>query len=461
MAVTAAPVPPETDLKTKPSLSFAQIFNMSFGFLGIQFGFALQTSNASGILRNYGADVEHLSWFWLAAPLVGLIVQPLVGHYSDRTWNRLGRRKPYFLAGAILSASALALMPNAGILAAIAPLVLIGAGFLMIMDACFNLAMEPFRALVADNLPDAQTTLGFSIQTFLIGVGAVAGSFLPYMMTNWFGQSNEAPAGVVADNVKWSFYVGSLVFVAAILWTVMKTKEYPPAEYEAYHGVNPDHGRGLLSIFSDIRRMPRTMKQLGLVQFFSWFALFGMWVYTTDAIATHIMGLSIDDKSSKAYREAQEWTGVIFGIYNAVSTVYALLLPTIAKRVGRKRTHAISLLIGGIGLLSFYFAPNKEFLIFSMVCVGISWASILAMPYVILASAIPAGKMGIYMGIFNFFITLPQILNGIVSGPMVKHVFDSQPVYALTLSGIFLLCAAVSVIYVHDPVDLRIKRRLQ
>jgi maltose/moltooligosaccharide transporter len=255
--------------------------------------------------------------------------------------------------------------------------------------------------------------------------------------------------------------VGSLVFIAAIVWTVIKTKEYPPAEYETYHGVNPDHGGGLLTIFSDIRRMPRTMRQLGLVQFFSWFALFGMWVYTTDAIATHILGLSIEDKSSKAYREAQEWTGVIFGIYNAVSTVYALLLPTIAKKVGRKRTHAVSLLIGAIGLLSFYFAPNKEFLIFSMVCVGISWASILAMPYVILASAIPAGKMGIYMGIFNFFITLPQILNGIVSGPMVKHVFNSQPVYALTLSGIFLLSAAVSVIYVHDPGDLRIKKQLR
>lgn len=445
--------------KPRPHLNFWQIFNMSFGFLGIQFGFALQTSNASGILRNYGADVEHLSWFWLAAPLVGLIVQPIVGHYSDRTWNRLGRRKPYFLTGAILSASALALMPNAGILGAIAPLVLIGAGFLMIMDACFNLAMEPFRALVADNLPDSQTTLGFSIQTFLIGVGAVAGSFLPYIMSNWFDVSNEAREGVVADNVKWSFYVGSAVFIAAIIWTVLKTKEYPPAEYKSYHGSNDDHSKGLSSIFSDIRRMPKTMKQLGLVQFFSWFALFGMWVFTTDSIATHIFGLSIDDKSSKAYREAQEWTGVIFGVYNAVSTVYALCLPFIARKLGRKNTHAMSLLIGGIGLISFYFAPNKEFLIFSMVCVGIAWASILAMPYVILASSIPAGKMGIYMGIFNFFITIPQILNGIVSGPMVKHIYNNQPVYALTLSGVFMLCAAASVIYVYDPGAIRLKHQ--
>lgn len=442
----------------KPRLNFWQIFNMSFGFLGIQFGFALQTSNASGILRNYGAEIEHLSWFWIAAPLVGLIVQPIVGHYSDRTWGRLGRRRPYFLAGAILSASALTLMPNASILGAIAPLVIIGAGFLMVMDACFNLAMEPFRALVADNLPDSQTTLGFSVQTSLIGIGAVVGSFLPYILHNWLGVSNEAKEGVVADNVKFAFYIGAGVFILSIIWTVIKTKEYHPEEYEKYHGKNEDHHAGLSSIFRDFARMPRTMKQLGLVQFFSWFALFGMWVYTTDSIATHIFGLSITDKSSALYREAQDWTGVIFAVYNAVSAVYALCIPAIAKSIGRKRTHSISLLIGGIGLISFFFAPNKEFLIFSMACVGIAWASILAMPYVILSSSIPAGKMGIYMGIFNFFITIPQILNGIVSGPMVAKVYNNQPVYALILSGIFMICAAISVIYVYDPGAIRIKQ---
>lgn len=447
----------KTDLVVKPRLSFWQIFNMSFGFLGIQFGFALQNSNASGILRNYGADVHHLSWFWLAAPLVGLIVQPIVGYYSDRTWNRLGRRRPYFLAGAILSSSALALMPNAGILGNIAPLVIIGAGFLMIMDACFNLAMEPFRALVADNLPDSQRTLGFSVQTFLIGVGAVVGSFLPYILHNWAGISNEAPAGVVASNVKTAFYIGAAIFILSIIWTVVKTKEYPPVEYEMYHGKSEESHGGLLSIFSDLKKMPKTMKQLGLVQFFSWFALFGMWVFTTDSIATHIFHLPIDDKSSKAYREAQDWTGVIFAVYNAVSAVYALCLPAIANRIGRKKTHAVSLLFGGIGLISFFFAPNKEFLIFSMACVGIAWASILAMPYVILSSSIPAGKMGIYMGIFNFFITLPQILNGIIGGPMVKTVYNNQPVYAIVLAGIFMLCAAVSVIYVYDPGAIRIK----
>ncbi len=452
-STVAQQVSSTSGLKPKPRMSISQIFNMSLGFLGIQFGFALQNSNASGILRNYGADVEHLSWFWIAAPLVGLIVQPIVGYYSDRTWNRLGRRRPYFLAGAILSASALALMPNANILGSIAPLLLIAAGFLMIMDACFNLAMEPFRALVADNLPDEQRTSGFGVQTFLIGVGAVLGSWLPYILSSWFGVSKDAPAGVVGDNVKWSFYIGALVFIGSIVWTVIKTKEYPPEEYARYHGKQIESTHGLLDIFTDLFKMPKTMKQLGWVQFFSWFALFGMWVYTTDSIATHVMGLSIDDKSSIQYREAQQWTGVIFGVYNGVSAIYALLLPTIVAKIGRKKTHALSLALGGLGLLSFLIAPNKEFLIFSMALVGIAWASILAMPYVILSSSIPAGKMGIYMGIFNFFITIPQILNGVVGGPLVKYVYGNQPVFALMMSGLFMIAAAASVIFVFDPAD--------
>lgn len=443
----------------KPRLSRAQIWNMSFGFLGIQFGFALQNANASGILRNYGAEVEQLSWFWIAAPLIGMIVQPIVGHYSDRTWNGLGRRKPYFLTGAILSASALVLMPNAGILGGIAPLLIVGASFLMIMDACFNLSMEPFRALVADNLSDSQRTEGFAVQTFLIGIGAVIGSWLPYILHNWLDVSNEASEGSVALNTQLAFYIGAAVFLASILWTVLKTREYPPTEYEKYHGKASHEHSGLGSVFTDFARMPRTMKQLGLVQFFSWFALFGMWVFTTDAIATHIYHLPITDKSSVAYHDAQDWTGVIFGVYNFISAIYALCLPVIAKKIGRKKTHALSLLIGGVGLISFFFAPNKEFLVFSMACVGIAWASILAMPYVILSSSIPAGKMGIYMGIFNFFITIPQIINGVIGGPMVKNVYNNEPVYAIVLAGIFMLCAAVSVVYVYDPAVISIEEK--
>jgi maltose/moltooligosaccharide transporter len=441
-----------------PKLSIAQIFNMSFGFLGIQFGFALQNSNASGILRNYGADVDKLSWFWLVAPIVGIIVQPIVGHYSDRTWNRMGRRRPYFFAGALLSSIALTLLPNAGLFASIGSLILIGVCFLAIMDACINLAMEPFRALVADNLPDSQRTMGFSVQTFLIGVGAIVGSIMPWMLHNLFGVSNEAPEGTVADNTKFAFYIGACVFLGSIIWTIISTKEYPPEEYAKYHGKNEHHHEGLSSIFKDLRKMPKTMRQLGLVQFFSWFALFGMWVFTTDSIATHIFGLPVSDKSSKMYHEAQDWTGVIFSVYNGVSAAYALMLPSIAAKIGRKRTHTVNLIIGGIGLISFFFAPNKEFLIFSMACVGIAWASILAMPYVILSSSIPPGKMGIYMGIFNFFITIPQIINGIFGSPLVKYVYNDQPIYALLMSGIFMLCSAVSVIYVYDPAAISLKK---
>jgi len=452
---TASFIRDQDDLVPKPRLSFWQIFNMSFGFLGIQFGFALQTSNASGILRNYGADVEHLSWFWLAAPVIGMIVQPIVGHYSDRTWTRLGRRRPYFLAGALLSAGALVLMPNANILGDLAPLIIIGAGFLMVMDACFNLAMEPFRALVADNLPDQQRTLGFSIQTFLIGIGAVVGSFLPFILHYFFNVSSSAQDGVVADNVKYSFYIGAVVFIISILWTVIRTREYTPAEYQKYHGRPENAHAGLGQIFRDFTKMPKTMRQLGLVQFFSWCALFGMWVFTTDAISTHIMGLSIDDRSSDGFRSAQTWTGIIFGVYNGAAALYALCLPAIARKLGRKRTHAVSLLIGGIGLISFFFAPSVWFLILSMICVGIAWASILAMPYVILSGSIPAGKMGIYMGIFNFFITIPQILNGIVSGPLIKHVYNNQPVYALIISGILMFLGAISALFVYDPAAVK------
>src|SRR5690606_31773791 len=287
----------------------------------------------------------------------------------------------------------------------------------------------------------------------LIGIGAVLGSWLPYILDRWFNVSKDADAGVVGANVKYAFYIGAAVFIISILWTVFKTKEYPPEEYELYHGKNQDKHAGLGSIFRDFVNMPKTMKQLGLVQFFSWFALFGMWVFTTDTIATHIFKLPVTDKSSLLYREAQTWTGVIFGVYNLVSAGYALLIPAIAKKLGRKQTHALSLFIGGLGLLSIYFAPNKEMLVLSMMCVGIAWASILAMPYVILSSSIPAGKMGVYMGIFNFFITIPQILNGLIGGPMVRYIYNNEPVYALVLSGVFFISAAVSVIFVYDPAD--------
>jgi maltose/moltooligosaccharide transporter len=452
----ATPAKPATLLQ-KPRLSLSQIFTMSFGFLGIQFGFALQNGNTSRILRSFGADVDQLPLFWIVAPLVGMIVQPLIGHYSDRTWNRLGRRKPYFLTGAILSATALVFLPNSGALSAVVPALWIGAGMVMIMDASFNVAMEPFRALVADNLPDTQRTKGFAIQTFLIGVGAVAGSALPSLLAR-LGFSQEAGSSGVADNIRYSFYIGAGVFIAAILVTVFFCREYPPAQYEQYHG-KPDtgHSSGLKEILHDFARMPKTMRQLGLVQFFSWFALFSMWVFTTDAVATHVYGLPVTDTKSVAYNSAGNAVSAAFGTYNLVAAVYALCLPLIAKYIGRKATHAVSLTAGGLGLIAIYFIKDPAMLQLCMVGVGLAWASILAMPYVILSGSIPAGKLGIYMGIFNFFITLPQIVNGLFGGPIVKHIYNGQPIYAIVLAGFLLICAAISVLFVYDAGAIRIK----
>jgi len=443
---------PET-LQTKPRFNFLQILSLSMGFLGIQFGYALQNANASRILQTFGADIEQLSWFWLAAPITGMIIQPIIGHYSDHTWTKLGRRRPFFLVGAILAAIALILMPNAGVFTNIVPAMFIGAGFLMIMDASFNVAMEPFRALVADMLPADQSTLGFSIQTFLIGIGAVIGSWLPYVLGNWIGISKVAPNGGIPDNVVFSFYIGAAVMIVTILWTVISTKEYSPEELNKFNKesnqIVEEKGK-FTDIFKDIVAMPKTMKQLGVVQFFSWIALFGMWVFTTPAVAQHVYGLAVADTKSIQYQDAGNWVGIIFGVYNGVAMIYALLLPAIAHKIGRKLTHSVSLFAGAIGLLSIYFITNPMTLIYSMVGVGMAWGSILSMPYAILAPALPVRKMGIYMGIFNIFITVPQIVNGLFGGMIVKRLFDSQAIFALIMSGCFLIIAAFSVLWVED-----------
>ncbi len=447
MSVATNTVTSNTNFQ-KPLLKTREIWNMSFGFLGIQAGFALQNGNASGILQRLGADVHELPSFWLVAPIIGMIVQPIIGHYSDHTWGRFGRRKPYFLAGALAAFAGMILMPNAGLLAVALPAVLVGAGMLMVMDASINVAMEPFRALVADKLPSSQHTMGFSVQTVLIGLGAVIGSWLPWILANVVGVADTAPEGMVPENIKWAFYVGATILLVAILRTIMTTREYPPNSNDAV----PKEGLG--AIFKDFVAMPKTMRQLGAVQFFTWFGLFSMWVFTTPAIANHIYGCAIDDTKSQQYSDAQNWTGVIFGIYNAVSMVFALLLPSIASRLGRKRTHAIALVCGGLGLISIYFATSPVFLIFSMVGVGIAWASILAMPYAMLAGALPAHKMGIYMGIFNFFITVPQIISGVVNRPIVKYLFGNHAIYAILMAGVFLLLAAASVRFVEDKDDV-------
>jgi maltose/moltooligosaccharide transporter len=340
-------------------------------------------------------------------------------------------------------------LPNASIASAFLPPLFVGAGILMIMDASFNLAMEPFRALVADNLSDKQRTTGFSVQTLLIGLGAVLGSAFPTILAKLGVSQNDQP-GIVDDNVIWAFYLGAGVFISAILWTVFNTKEYPPKEYEEYHGKS-EPSAGFMQIFKDFGKMPKTMKQLGLVQFFSWFALFTMWVYTYDSLATHTLGLPLSDKDTALYKSAGLLTGTMFSVYNFVAMLFALLLIPLAGKLGRKKTHAFSLACGGLGLISIYFIKNTDLLFIPMIGVGLAWASILAMPYVILSSSIPAGKMGVYMGIFNFFITLPQIVNGIVGGPIVKYIYNNQPIYALVLAGFLMICGSISVLFVYDP----------
>lgn len=442
-------------MRKKPNLSPGQIWSMSIGFLGIQMGFALQNGNASRILLNFGANVEELSWFWIVAPLTGLIVQPIVGHYSDNTWTKLGRRRPFFLAGAIVAAIGLLLMPNADIFVNYLPALWVGAGFLMIMDASFNVSMEPFRALVADKLNSEQRTHGYAIQTVIIGFGAVIGSWLPYVLSNWLGITGNSPGGV-AYNVIWSFIIGAIILVVTILWTVGKTSEYSPEEMAQFQDESSEtaESNSLTNIIADIRMMPKTMKQLGLVQFFSWFGLFSMWVFATPAIAQHTYGLPVEDRSSPLFNEAADWVSVLFGVYNLISAFYAFALPKIAAQFGRKKTHAFSLVVGALGLISIYFIKDPNWLILSMIGVGVAWASILAMPYAILGGAIPPKKMGIYMGIFNFFITIPQIINALIGGPIVKSFFNNQAVLSLILGGVCFLLAAISVSFVEDKDEV-------
>ena len=432
--------------KKKPDLSMAQIINMSMGFLGIQMAFGLQNGNASRILANFGADVHELSWFWLVAPVTGLIVQPIIGHMGDNTWSPLGRRKPYFLIGAVLCAIGLVMLPNAASATQMmaANVLLLAVIFLAMMDASINVAMEPFRALVGDMLPKHQGTIGFSVQTILIGIGAVIGSYLPDWLTK-LGISNEAQPGFVADNVIYSFYVGAGFLLLTILYTIFTTKEYSPQEFAEFEGGKEvvEQPSKLTDIFKDFSNIPSQMKRLGAVQFFSWFALFTMWVFTTSALATHHFGLSPDDTHSKAFNDAGDLTGNLFGMYNLWAIPFAFLLTPIAKWIGKKQTHALALAFGGVGLISMYFIKDINFLWISMIGLGFAWASILAMPYAMLIEVIPQKKMGVYMGIFNFFIVIPQIINGIFGGPIVSGFFGKQAIDYVVVGGVCMLLGAV------------------
>lgn len=434
----------------KPRLSIAQIINMSMGFLGIQMAFGLQNGNASRILANFGADVHELSWFWLVAPITGLIVQPIIGHMGDHTWNRLGRRKPYFLVGAIFCALGLVFLPNSASVTAFmgANVLLLAVIFLALMDASVNVSMEPFRALVGDMLPKEQGTLGFSTQTILIGFGAVIGSALPGWLTQ-MGIANTAPEGFVAPNVIYSFYVGAGILLLTILYTIATTREYSPAEFKKFSQDDSEEVPPRFSdIFRDFAKIPAVMKRLGLVQFFSWFALFSMWVFTTSSIATHHFGLSPDDTNSAQFGKAGDFAGYLFGLYNLFAIPFAFVLIPLAKKIGKKQTHSLALICGGLGLISLFLIHDRDLLWISMLGLGFAWASILAMPYAMLIESIPQRKMGIYMGIFNFFIVIPQIVNGLIGGPIVSGVFNNYAIYYLIVAGILMVIGGIYVLFI-------------
>ena len=509
---TAAPVA----VRRKPTLAFWDVWNMSFGFLGIQFGFALQNANVSRIFETLGARVENIPILWIAAPVTGLLVQPVVGYFSDRTWGRLGRRRPYFLVGAVLASLALVAMPNS-------PTLWVAAGMLWIMDASINISMEPFRAFVGDNLPSEQRTTGFAMQSFFIGTGAVIASMLPWLLTEQFGASNEAIPGMIPDSVRWSFYLGAAVFFLAVLWTVVRSKEYSPDELAAfeesrerervlperraaeeyaangvrqfrlgvflllagvvlsiwlarvrlYHvmivsaglafvgallivGGRMQHaGRydnGFVTILNDFQDMPHTMRQLAWVQFFSWFALFAMWIYTTAAVTSHIYGTS--DTTSALYNEGANWVGVTFAAYNGIAAVFAFAIPSLARMTSRRITHAICLVCGAFGLLSIFAISDPRLLLGSMVGVGIAWASILSMPYAILTGSLPPSKLGYYMGVFNFFIVIPQIVAAAILGFLVGRFFEGEAIFALLIGGLSLVLAAGLTLFVEDRDDV-------
>lgn len=445
----------------KPRLSFWQIWNMSFGFLGIQFGFALQGGFMSRIFQTLGAEKDSLPLLWIAAPLTGLLVQPVIGYFSDRTWHPwLGRRRPYFLAGAILSSIALVFMPHS-------PTLWVAAGLLWVLDASINISMEPFRALVADKLPESQRSYGFVLQTLIIGIGTWLASNLPWLVAR-LGVPNEAGPGVVPPSVKIAFSIGAFVFLASILITVLTTREYPPEDSEGFRATRDAQGGLVGEIVHHVVHMPTQMRRLGVVQFFSWLAFFAMWSMATPGLTEHVFKAPAPDpaafdmavpaqaaafqSANAAFQDAADLVGSYMGYYGLSSMLVALLLSLYAARLplNRRAVHAGSLVLGGLGFLSMWFVPQPAWLILSFALVGVAWASILSMPYALLSSHVPADRMGIYMGIFNMFIVIPQIVAATLLGPALRGFFGNQPIFALVISGASLLLAALSLLRVQE-----------
>ena len=428
----------------KPRLSFWQIWNMSFGFLGIQFGWGLQMANMSAIYEYLGARPEEIPMLWLAAPLTGLIVQPVIGSMSDRTWGRLGRRRPYFLVGAILSSLGLVAMPNSAAL-------WMAAGLLWVLDASINISMEPFRAFVADLLPEEQRTHGFAMQSLFIGLGAVVASALPWLLTNVFGVAGGGGGNAIPLTVRLSFYVGAVAFFSAVLWTIVTTREYPPADMEAFRA-RKARGAGIAGgareILSAIGEMPPTMRRLAPVQMATWLGLFCMWLYFPVAVARNVFGAP--DERSPLYQQGVEWAGLCFAMYSAVCFVFSFALPRIADRLGRRATHSLCLTAGALGLLSVAVIEAPWVLLLSMIGVGIAWASTLSMPYAMLAGSLPPERTGLYMGIFNFFIVIPEILASLFFGWIMLHLLGNDRLTAVIAGGAFLLLAAALVHRVRE-----------
>jgi len=485
-------------MSRKPELSFWQIWNMCFGFLGIQFGFALQNANVSRIFQTLGADVGDIPALWIAAPFTGLVVQPIIGYLSDRTWTRLGRRRPYFLIGAVLATLALLCMPNS-------PALWVAAGLLWVLDASINISMEPFRAFVGDQLPPRQRPLGYAMQSFFIGVGSVVASLLPWILAK-LGVSNVAGVGGIPDTVKYAFYLGGAVLLVSVGWTIFSTPEYPPEQLEAFDDSKVEtptvdasgawrvgaallvagalfipviyhyalekelyllagglvvfgglfawlsftRSRGMVrQMMGDLYGMPLTMRRLAVVQFFSWFALFALWIDTTSAVAAVHFGAT--DTYSAAYNDGANWVGVLFAAYNAFAALAAVVIPWMVRRWGLRMSHLANLWLGGAGLLSFLLIRDPHWLLLSMVGVGFAWASILSLPYALLSDNLPAAKMGVYMGIFNFFIVIPQLLAASVLGVLLRLFFHGQPIWALALGGTSLVIAGLCTLRVAEP----------
>src|ERR1041385_7843264 len=439
----------------KPRLSFWQIFNMSFGFLGIQFGWGLQLANMSGIYTYLGAKPEQVPILWLAGPVTGLLVQPVIGSMSDRTWNRLGRRRPYFLTGAILASVALFFMPDSSVL-------WMAAGLLWILDANINVSMEPFRAFVADKLNVDQRTAGFAMQSFFIGIGATLANVLPYIFRRMHVDDRAAnatsAAPVIPASVNYSFKIGAVAFLTCVLWTVITTKEFPPENMEQFNRKRRERkgiGATISEVAQALREMPATMKQLAVVQFFTWLGLFCMWMFFGLMTSYHVFGAL--NEHDPRFTDGQAWGGNAFAVYSIVCFIVAFLLPPLARATSRKMVHAVALICGAVGLLSVYVIQDKTILLLTMVGVWIAWASILAIPYAILSGAIPAARMGVYMGIFNFFIVIPEIIASFAFGPVIRAIFGpdnpTSPMYVVMAGGVFLTIAAISVLLVKDVAD--------